>query len=156
MKRGSTVILRSVVLLMGLIVLLMCIFVLPRAINAEFKGDFDYGFIFVGMYAAAIPFFVGIYKTLKLLTYIDTSKIFTQKSVQALRSIKYCALVVGGLYAIGLPYIFYVADRDDAPGVFAVGLIIVGVSLVVASAAAMFQGLLQNAVQLKNENDLTV
>jgi hypothetical protein len=55
-----------------------------------------------------------------------------------------------------MPYIFYVADKDDAPGVAAIGFAIIGLSFVIAVAAAVFQRLLQNAVDIKSENDLTV
>lgn len=55
-----------------------------------------------------------------------------------------------------MPYIYYAADRDDAPGVLAIALVIAFASLVIASAAGLFQRLLQNAVDIKSENDLTV
>ena len=60
------------------------------------------------------------------------------------------------MYAAGMPYVFYVADQDDAPGVVAIGLVIIGASFVIATAAAVFQKLVQNAVDIKSENDLTV
>lgn len=158
MKRGSTLILRGVVILIGLIVLAVCVFVLPRLIGSELKpgADFDYGPIFLGMYLPAVPFFLGLYQALKLLRYIDHDEAFSQGSVNALKVMKYCAYIISGLYAAGMPYIFYVADRDDAPGVAAIGFVIIGASFVMATAAAVFQKLFQNAVDIKSENDLTV
>lgn len=156
MKRGSTLILRAVVVLIGLTVLGACIFVLPQAIRSELRGDFDYGPIFVGMYAPAIPFFIALYQALKLLGYIDRGKAFSQLSVNALKRIKYCAFVVSGLYAAGMPYVFHIADRDDAPGVAMIGFIFIGASFVIGVAAAVVQRLFQNAVDIKSENDLTV
>ncbi len=156
MERGSTIILRGVVTLLGLIVLAVCVFVLPRLISSELSGDFDYGPIFVGMYLTAIPFFIGLHQALKLLDYIDKNKAFSQVSVNALQKIKYCAFAISGLYAAGMPYIFYVADGDDAPGVVALGLVIIGATFVLATAAGVFQKLFQNAVDIKTENDLTV
>ena len=55
-----------------------------------------------------------------------------------------------------MPYIFYVADRDDAPGVAAVAFIIIGASFVIAAAAAVFERLMRSTVDIKSENDLTV
>lgn len=156
MKQGSTIFLRGVVILIGLIVLALCVFALPRLISLELAGDFDYGAIFLGMYVPAIPFFFALYQALKLLNYIDKNKAFSWASVKALKNIKYCALVISGLYAAGMPYIFYVADKDDAPGVAAIGFVIIFASLVIATAAAVFQRLFQNAVDIKSENDLTV
>lgn len=156
MKLGSTYILRAVVILLGLIVLGLCLIVLPAGIRSELKGDFDYGAIFAGLYVPAIPFFFALHQTLKLLNNIGRNKAFSKSSVRALKNIKYCGLVISGLFALGMPYIFYVADRDDAPGVALIGFIIIGASFVVATSAAVFQRLVQNAVDIKEENDLTV
>lgn len=156
MKFGSTLLLKGVVVLIGLIVLGICVFALPRLIGAELKGDFDYGPIFAGMYVPAIPFFFGLYQALRLLKLIDQGKAFTGLSVNALKKIKYSALAISGLYALGMPYIFYIADRDDAPGLAAIGFVVIGASFVVATAAGVFQKLFQSAVDIKSEHDLTV
>lgn len=153
MKRGSTIILRTAVYLMGLIVLVVCAATLPDFIN----GDVDeYSTILLGMYISTIPFCFALHQTLKLLNYIDKNKAFSELSVSALKNVKYCALLISGLYAVGLPLLFKVADRDDAPGVFALGLVIVGASFVIATSAAVLQKLLENVIDIKSENDLTV
>jgi hypothetical protein len=77
-------------------------------------------------------------------------------SVRALKNIKYCAITISALYAAGMPYIFYAADRDDAPGVIVIGLVIIFASSVIATFAAVLQKLLQNVVEIKSENELTV
>ncbi len=154
MKRGSTVILRGAVILMGFIVLFLCVFALPAGLRSDNTGY--YRPILLGLFVPAIPFFVALFQALKLLDFIDKNKAFTQNSVDALKNIEYCALIVSGLFAAGQPYVFYVADRDDAPGVALMGFIIIGVSFVIATAAALFKRLLQNAVDMKSENDLTV
>lgn len=157
MERGSTVFLRGVVILIGLVVLGLCAIGLPMLIKSELTtSDFDYGWIFVGLYVPAIPFFFALYQALKLLDYIDKNQAFSELSVQAFRSIKYCALTISGLFAAGMPYVFYVADRDDAPGVALIGFVIIGASFVIATFAAVLQKLVQNAVDIKSENDLTV
>lgn len=156
MKQGSTIILRGVVILIGLAVLGLCLFGLPKLIAAELEGDFDYGPIFLGMYVPAVPFFFGLYQAFKLLSYIDRNNAFSDASVKALKNIKYAAFTISALYAAGMPYVFYVADRDDAPGVAAIGFVIVGASFVIATFAGVAQKLFQNAVDIKSENDLTV
>lgn len=148
--------LRTVILSLGLAVLATCVVGLPQLISAELKGDFDYGWIFVGMYVPAIPFFIALTAAWKLLDLIDANKAFTRRAVKALEKIKYSAAAISALYAVGMPYVFYVADRDDAPGVAAIGFVIIGASFVIATTAAVFQRLIQNAVDIKKENDLTV
>jgi len=154
MKRASTLFLQTAVFLLGLVVLLLCIFVLPAGLRSENVGG--YRPILLGMYVPAIPFYIGMYQTLKLLSYINTGKAFSELSVKALRSIKYCGSIIGALYAIGLPYIFIMADRDDAPGVMLLGLIFTFAPLMIAVFAGVFQKVLQHAIALKSENELTV
>ena len=156
MKRGSTMFLRGAILIIGAIVRGLCMFALPPAIGSEMAGDFDYGPIFLGLYFPAVPFFFALYQALELLNYIDNNNAFSTLSVGALKNIKYSAFTIGALFAAGMPYIFYVADRDDAPGVAALGFVIIGASFVIATAAAVFQRLLQSAIDIKSENDLTV
>lgn len=156
MKHSSTLILRSTVAFVGLVVLAICVLALPQAIHAELDGDFDYGPILLGLYVPAIPFFIALHQSWRLLNVIDKNKAFSGLSVKALKNIKLCAFVISGLFAAGMPYIFYVADKDDAPGVAAIGCIIIGASFVIAAFAGVLQKLLQNALDIKAENDLTV
>jgi hypothetical protein len=90
------------------------------------------------------------------LNYIDKNIAFSDLSVLALKNIKHCGITIAGLFAVGSPYIFYVADKDDAPGLFAIALVFIGASVSVAVFAAVLQRLLQNAIDIKRENDLTV
>lgn len=154
MKQGSTLFLRGVIFLIAMAVLALCIFVLPPVISSSGAGD--YRPILIGMYIPAIPFFFALYQTLKLLSYIDKKKAFSPLSVKALKDIKQCAIIISILYMAGMPYIVYVADRDDAPGVVGIGFVIIFASCVIAVFAAVLQSLLQNAIAIKSENDLTV
>lgn len=154
MKRGSTFFLRGVVILIGLITLALCVFVLPIGLRSDATGYYQP--IVLGLYVAAIPFFASLYQALKLLGYIDRSKAFSDMSVRALQKIKYCAVAISTLFAAGMPYVYYVADKDDAPGVVAMGLIIIFASLVIATFTAVLQKLIQNGLDIKSENDLTV
>lgn len=51
-------------------------------------------------------------------------------------------------------YLF--ADKDDAPGVIVIGLVIIFASIVIGVFAAVLQKLLKEAIDIKLENDLTV
>lgn len=146
--------LRGVIFLLGIGVLALCIFVLPPLIISEKVGG--YRPILLGMYVPAIPFFIALYQALNLLSYIDTNKAFSSLSTNALKNIKYCAVAISAMYTLGMPYIYIVAERDDAPGVIATGLVIIFASFVISVFAAVLQKLLQNAMDIKSENDLTV
>lgn len=158
MKR-ETLFLKLVVVIMGLPILALCIFLLPGFSEyvGEIKPDPYTKYLFlIGMYATAIVFFFALYQTLKLLAYIDKNEAFAELSVNALKKIKYCAVIISLLYVAELPIIYLIADADDAPGVLVIGLVITFASLVIAVFAAVLQKLLQNAIEIKMENDLTV
>jgi hypothetical protein len=106
-------------------------------------------------YLASIPFFVALYQVFKVLGYIGQNKAFSQATVKALRTTKFCALGIIGFVAVGELFIMLGNSDDRAGGVF-IGILITFGSVVIATAAAMFERILQNAVDIKSENDLTV
>ena len=97
-------------------------------------------------YVASIPFFVALYQTFKVLGYAGQDKVFSQASVKALRTIKFCALAIIAFVVAG-EFIFILFNNSDdrAGGVF-MGILIAFDSIVVAATAAMFEGILRNAV----------
>lgn len=151
--KQETLFLKLVVLVLGLVPILFAAFTLRDLIYGDLDG---YSFIVAGMYLSAIPFWIALYQAAKLLGYIDRNEAFSTLSVNSLKYIKYCGLTISGMYTAGLPLLFDVADKDDAPGVLAIGLVVIGASFVVAMFAAVLQKLLQNAIDIKSENDLTV
>ncbi len=87
---------------------------------------------------------------------MDGNKVFSQASVNAVKNIKYCALAFSGFILLGVLYInLFVRDEDPA-GVTSLGIFITFASIILATATAIFQRLLQNGIDLKSENDLTV
>lgn len=150
MKQGSTLFLKGVVVLMGFVVLVLCIFVLPPGIRSQSGG---YRPIILGMYVTTIPFFIALYQALKLLGNIDKNTAFSVSSVKCLGYIKYCGGAISAIYAVGMPYIFIVAQRDDAPGVVLMGLIFTFAPLMVAIIAAVLEKIFQDAISIKSEND---
>ncbi len=139
--------------------LAFCIFLVPRFANfaADLYPDFapmKYHVLIV-MYGAAVPFYSALYQAFNLLRYIDANKVFSELSVKALKSIKYCAVAISGVYILGTPLVRFIAAKIDPPIGF-VGLIIIIASLVIAVFAAILQRLLQEAINMKSENDLIV
>lgn len=152
--KGTTLFLKSVIVLVGLLVLLLCVFLLPAGIRSDNVGY--YRPILIGMYFPAIPFFIALFQGFRLLSLVDQNKIFSHASIHTLRVITYCGVAIALMYTAGLPYIFSVADRDDAPGVMLIGCIFVAASVCVAVGASLFKNLLSHVVEMKSENELTV
>jgi len=158
LKRGSTVFLKVVILLIAIGVLASMIRFPQtegRATNLDLISIYTDPLI-IYAYIASIPFFVALYQAFKLLGYIDGNKVFSQSSVNAMKNIKYCAITFSGFIVLGILYIRLFVRGDDPAGVTALGIFTTFASIVIATAAAVFQRLLQNAVDIKSENDLTV
>jgi hypothetical protein len=160
MKKGSTLFLKATVVAMGLIALAIAIFALPsiwKGGSAEFPtASTALLLIVIGLYATTVPFFVALWQTLKLLSYIDKNTAFSDLSVRALKNIKNCAMVIATIYIGGVPLLLPIAEADDAPGLLLLGAAIACAPVVVAVFAATLQRLLQNAIEMKSENELTV
>lgn len=163
MKRSSTLFLKAAVFFMGIPVLALCIFLLPQIVNeaneAADKGS-DLAYVVYGivtvMYITAIPFYFALYQSFTLLSYIDRNQAFSDLSVLALKKIKNCAITISGFYVIVLPFVYILAEIDDAPGLILVGMVMVFAPLVIAVFAAVLQRLLKEAIDIKSENDLIV
>lgn len=160
MKRGSTHFLRFITFLFGIVALAICIFLFPNIYKGgseEFPGASSALLVIVALlYTTAIPFFIALWQTLKLLRYIDQNLAFSELSVKALRNIKYCAIAMTGLYLMCVPFLIPIAEIDDAPGLIPIGTAFACTPLIIAVFAAVLQRLLQNAIDIKSENDLTV
>lgn len=160
MKRGSTIFLQVIIILLGVGVLAFLLWephLEGRNVNATlFEIYFKDPFL-AYLYLAFVPFFVGLYQGFKVLGYARRNEIFLPPSVRALRIIKYCALTTA-IFILGAEaYIFiFIRGTDDVAGGVMMGVFIIFVSAVVAAAAAVFERILQNAVDIKSENDLTV
>ncbi|EOQ15267.1 DUF2975 domain-containing protein [Bacillus cereus group sp. MYBK249-1] len=159
LKRSSTTFLKVIIFLAGISVLALCIFLVPEMANFAANlypniAPMKY-LVFIVMYGAAVPFYVALYQAFNLLQYIDENTAFSELSVKALKNIKRCAITISGLYVLSLPLFYFIAKKMDPP-IGLVGLIIVFASLVIAVFAAILQRLLQEAIHIKSENDLTV
>jgi hypothetical protein len=158
MKRSSTIFLQVVVVLIGIGSLALLLWepqieganALATLFEIYFKDPF-LTFVYVG----SIPYFMAVYQAFKVLGYVGQNKVFSPAAVKALRTIKYCAIAIIGFVAIAEIFIMLNTSDDRAGGVF-MGILITFISTVIAAVSAMFEKILQNAVEIKSENDLTV
>lgn len=100
-------------------------------------------------YIASVSFFVGLYQSFKVLGYARQNRTSSKASVNALRAIKYCAIALVAFVVLGEIFIMLGSGDDRAGGVF-IGILIIFGSIVIASAIAMLEGVLQNVVNIKS------
>jgi hypothetical protein len=161
MNRSSTIFLQVVIVLIGIGALALLLWepnIEGRNAHATlFEVYFKDPFLAL-VYAGSIPFFIALYQAFKVLGYARQNKVFSPGAVKALRTIKYCALAIIGFVVVEEIVIMLMNNRDsDNPGApIFLGVLIAFPSIVVATAAAIFERILQNAVDIKSENDLTI
>jgi hypothetical protein len=161
MKRSSTIFLQAVVVLIGAVALALLLWephLEGRNANATLFQIYFQDPLLALVYIGSIPFFIALYQAFQVLGRVGRNEVFSPEVVKALRIIKYCAIAVIGFVFIEELFILIMSGGDnDNPGApIFMGLLIVLPSIVVAVVASMFERILQNAVDLKSEHDLTV
>lgn len=158
MKRSSTLFLQIVIVLIGMGALALMLtephFEGRNAHATPFEIYFKDPFLAYA-YIASIPFFVALYQAFRVLAHVRNDATFSPATVKAVRTIKYCGMAIVGFVAVSVFFMMF-DDGDDRPAGVMMRLLIAFPSIVVTAAAAMFERILQNAVDLKSENDLTV
>src|SRR5215212_2842342 len=125
-KRGSTVFLQVVIVLIGVRALALMLWEPHLEGRNAHATTFEIYFkdpFLAYAYFASIAFFVALSRAFTLLGYIRQNKVFSLNSVRALRTIKYCAIALVAMIAAAVAYLFiFVRDKDDIAGGVAIGV----------------------------------
>jgi len=166
MKKSSTIFLQIVIVLIGMGVLGAMLWephLEGRNANATLFEIYFRDPFLAYVYIASIPFFVGLYQAFKVLGYAGQNRVISPAAVKALRTIGYCAFMTAGAIVAADAFLMIharlypeIGAPDGPEGAVMLGIIATFASLVIAAAAAVFQRVLQHAVEMKSENDLTV
>ena len=146
MKKLNAYVLSGLLIFIGLIIFLLCAFVLPSIADDVVGHSPEVGHlkypILLGMYATAIPFFYAIYATIVIIFTAEKESIYAGKIKHYLKQISYCAASIVILYIAG----FTILDVSQAlpPIVAVLGVIIIVVSSIVATAALFIRNVLYN------------
>lgn len=149
MNRSAALFLQGVIVLLGLLTLgLMLWEPHLEGRNADatpFEIYFQDPFL-AYVYAGSIPFFVALVRAFGLLADVRQTGAFSRVTVDALRAIKRCALILMGFVAGAAVIIILFGDGEDRPGgIFMCLLATLGAG-VMATAAAMLARKLQSAL----------
>lgn len=160
MKTGSTIFLRAVILLLGIGILAALLWephLEGRNVHATlFEIYFKDPFL-AYVYLGSVPFFVALYQAFKVMGYVARNETFSEATVKSLRMIKYCAIATATFILGADAYLILAArEKEDPAGAVMIGIVAMLASIIIGTAAAVFEKVLQHAVALKTENDLTV
>lgn len=99
------------------------------------------------VYLGSVPFFVALYRAFGLFGHIRQNGRFTQSTVDALRTIKHCAIAIIGFVAGGVVFIMAFGDKEDRPAGLFMSLLVTFAASSIAIAAAMFARNLKNSLR---------
>jgi len=158
MKINKTLFLKTTICILAILTLLLGIFWLPHILNLLGSNNRVYielkKPIIILVYATIIPFFIVLKKAFKLLQYIEKGIVFSNKSVDFLKAIKYSGLIIGIIYSIGL-VIFLINSKMGLTGYIIIAILIFA-SVNISVFASVMEEILENGYEIKSENDLTI
>jgi hypothetical protein len=149
MQKSSTVFLQVVIVALGILALALMLW------EPQLEGRNEHATLFqiyfndpflAYAYTASIAFFVGLYQAFKFVGYAGRNELLSQRSVRALRAIKYCAVSLVGFIVAPLVYLFVARPDDDIAGGVAIGLCMILVFGIIATTAAVFERRAQKAM----------
>jgi hypothetical protein len=150
MKRSSAIFLQTATVLLGIAVFVFLLWepqIEGRNAHATLYEIYFKDTFLACAYVASIPFFVAIYQAFKLFGDAGRNEIVSPHSLRALRTIRYCALIVLGFVAVGEACLFImVRGKDDIAGGVAMGLLVALLFTAVATVAGLFERTLQRQI----------
>lgn len=149
MKTSVALFLQTAVVLLGLGALTLLLWephlegrnVHATTFEIYFKDPF-LAFVYLG----STPFFVALHRAFGLVGDARHSGAFSASTVEALRSIKSCALIILGFVVVGVGIILVFGDKEDRPAGFFMSLLVALGATMVAGVAARLARTLQEAL----------
>lgn len=159
MKLISAILLQAITICIGLGVLAFMLWephLEGRNVNATiFEIYFKDPFL-AYVYVSSIAFFVGLYQIYKVLGYIRQHQTFSQPTLKAVRTIKYCALLSAALVFGAEAYIWTAMHgKDDIAGGVAIGLFLIFVSVITVIGTTVFEGILREGMSSESKTPST-
>ncbi|MGX7132540.1 MULTISPECIES: DUF2975 domain-containing protein [Enterococcus] len=160
MMKTKTLFLKASLLFISLLVLLFSLFIFPKfphAMQQEYPRITYENWAFIGgLYLSELCFYFAVFQAFRVLRQVDHNQAFSQETLLAVTRLKQGLFGMGGSYLTFLPFLYVMADVEDAPGLIFVGLGVIAVPFIAAVFVAILQKLLENVLLIKTENELTI
>lgn len=163
MNKNITTKILNVVLIIGIVITSLLMLVLPFITAASLKvsqvptgNDFMFYSVLISLYAGFTPYLVALFKLKTLTSLVLKNTPFSRKSVNALKTISICAfseiiLFILCANIIKHTFVEFESVLLTVPTVL-IGFVCVTLGLLFAILANLFN----NALELKEENDMTI
>ena len=103
--------------------------------------------VLAGFYLASVPVFYAAVRLFQLLTHVGKDTLTQEVKGGMLRKLKKAAAAAGAIFILMMPFIFMIADEDDAPGL----VVFSGMPVLFAMIAIAVISLFQNSA-VREEN----
>jgi hypothetical protein len=103
-----------------------------------------------------ILFFNAVYQSKLLLHLIEEKEVFSKNALIILKKIQNYAIIIGISYIVFIIFIYFIQNYNGFISLLLIALAISFSSFIIAVFSALLQSLLENVIEIKNENDLTV
>jgi hypothetical protein len=85
----------------------------------------------------------------KILIEIEKTNFFSLTVINHLKNIKWSSLIISLIFLIDLPFVYLIADFDDAPGLILFNAFFVGMALVSFFFAELLKNIVSNQIENK-------
>ncbi|WP_027963726.1 DUF2975 domain-containing protein [Halalkalibacillus halophilus] len=157
---NSSFFLKIVLILLSLPIIALAIFGFPfiaEAVAESFPQIGTLEVLVMGyLYVITFPYFLALFQSYRLLTLIDGKETFSDQAINALKVIKICGFWIAGMFLIAMPLVVYMGSVHNAFEIVIAGSVIIIISIVISAFAFVLQSLLDDVVNSKKENELTV
>ncbi|MCD4837958.1 DUF2975 domain-containing protein [Neobacillus sedimentimangrovi] len=156
-KNGSTTFLKVIIFLIGVAILALCIYWLPKMAIKDAKAHPDSAYFLIPFlicaYGFCITFSIALYQAFKLLTYIERNHAFSELSLNSLKVIKRCAFIVIFLILLGIVSLAVLAKvtGEDAAGPISLSLMGILVTSIIAAIMDVLQKPIKSFLDKKEE-----
>lgn len=157
-KNNYVKFLRAVLLILGVGILVFAIVYLPyfAELAAGYYKELSYlkTPLLIFVYMSAVPFYIALFQGYKICSTIVNNNPFSKENVKSFRIASFSALTVSIMYFTGTgAFVFLKVDR---PILYIVFTLIGACALVVTLLCEVLSQLLKKAIEISEENELTV
>ena len=124
-------ILRGIIGALFLPMLFLCCFYFPYGFYLSLTGEISldiFQIVLIAIvYLIAVPYVLILLKSNQVLYYFQKEIYFNDKIIDYFRKISYNFGIIIILYLIAIPFLYVIADREDAPGMLLLALVGFGI-----------------------------
>jgi len=143
---------------MGSLIAALCIFLLPNLAKDTAISNPDFAYlrfpVLTYVILSTVPFYFALFKANQLLNLINRKAAFTTESVQALKWISICGSAIALAYLV-LSIILFLLNALH-PGIMIAFAVLILTAFTISFFANLLKILLVEALDFKNDVDLTI